>query len=303
MTIGEQQQAAVATRVDEATGTAERVEFRGAGRERVFSVQYTPATEPVGGLLVCPALASEFTQNYRREVLLARRLAEMGFVVERFHYRFTGNSDGDSANLTFDSMREDAVAATEHLRGLAPGLPLFLLGTRWGSLVAASAAASSDAGLVLGEPELDTARFFKDAFRARLVYDRKRGVEEPLTGAQLIERVRAGDPVEAMGHTIEPELFHSSEGRTLEGELGSTPRAIFVLQLGGTGVVGQALSSQIDRWSEAGFRVDVETVKGDETWWVIDERLNDMGDQPMTKRLIELTSAWLATSVGRQVEA
>jgi hypothetical protein len=66
-----------------------------------------------------------------------------------------------------------------------------------------------------------------------------------------------------MGHTIEPELFHSSEGRTLEGELGSTPRAIFVLQLGGTGVVGQALSSQIDRWSEAGFRVDVETVKGD----------------------------------------
>jgi pimeloyl-ACP methyl ester carboxylesterase len=98
-------------------------------------------------------LAREFAHNYRREVLLARALAVAGQAVLRFHYRHTGNSDGDGVDLTFDSMREDALGAIDALRSQAPKGPLTILGTRWGSLIAAAAAAHHpDAAVVLWSP-------------------------------------------------------------------------------------------------------------------------------------------------------
>ncbi len=217
-----------------------------------------------------------------------------GFAVERFHYRGTGNSDREGSDLTFGTMREDAVACLEHVLAESGATDGFVLGTRWGALPAASAAATDpDTSLVLWEPLLDAARFFKDAFRTRLVAERKAGVERPASGEELSGHLLAGEPIDVVGHTLEPGLYGSSIGRTVADELGPTPRTVLVLQIGPSSKLRPALSAQVERWRDTGFRVDVETIEGDETWWLIDERRHDEGDRPMTHRLVASTAAWI----------
>jgi len=290
----------VATRIDDANGTAERIELRGAEGRRVFSCVYLPPSRPRGAVLICPALHSEFTRNYRREVLLARRLAEEGFAVERFHYRGTGNSDGDGWELSFETMREDAANCLEHLLAESGLRTPYLVGTRWGALVAASvASAHPEAPVVMWEPLLDASRFFRDAFRTRLIFERKSGVERPSTGDELAQRLREGEAIDIVGHTLEGALYVSSADRTLEQELGVADRSMLLLQIGPSGTVRREYSEQSDRWRTAGLSVDVEIVKGDETWWLVDERWHDEGGRPMTKELIERTTRWfLARSMG-----
>ncbi|HET9333050.1 MAG TPA: alpha/beta hydrolase, partial [Gemmatimonadota bacterium] len=196
-------------------GVVERIEFRGPVGERMFTALYLPPSRPRGSVLICSPLHGEFMRNYRREVLLARRLAHLGFAVERFHYRHTGNSDGDDADLTYGSMTEDGLRCADHLRGEAGDSRLFLLGTRWGALVAASVAARHEgAGVVFWVPLLDGSAFFKEAFRSRLVLERKDAVQDPVGRKELESRLRSGEPVEGVAHSIKAGLFQTSEDRS-----------------------------------------------------------------------------------------
>lgn len=275
-------------------GTTERVEFRGPENERIYAFSYEPASPPRAAVLICPALHAEFTRSYRRDVLLARRLARDGFAVERFHYRGTGNSDGDSDGITVSTMRRDAAACLRHLEAWSGIDAPIVMGTRWGALIAASAASNHpSARLVLWEPLLDASRFFRDAFRTRLVNDRKSGVEQPETGKQLEGRLVAGEAVDLIGHSIHPALYESSVGLTLEGEVGSTPRSMLIVQIATLMSIRPDLARQVEGWRAAGFQVDIEAVEGAETWWLVDERWTEEGRQTLTNRLIDLTSVWV----------
>lgn len=273
---------------------AERAEFRGPEGEHILSFLHLPATTPRGAVVICSPLLGEFMRNYRREVLLARKLAQQGFAVERFQYRFTGNSDGDEEHLSFESMREDALGSIEHIRSEAPEGPLFLVGTRWGALIAAAAAAARpDAGLVLWEPLLDASRFFREAFRSRLVKAVRDGVEEPTTGKELEDRLRAGETVEVPAHRIHPAFYVSSVDRALGGELGTGPRDVLAIQVGPTGSVRPDLARQAETWRAAGLRIDLAAVRGEESWWLGEDRVHDGGKGSITGELISLTRRWL----------
>jgi alpha/beta superfamily hydrolase len=279
-------------------GSVERAEFTGKPGDRVFTYLHRPASTPRGAVLICSPLHGEFTRNYRREVLLARALARHGLAALRFHYRFTGNSDGDGANLTFESMRDDALAGLDRLRAEVPSVPLFLVGTRWGALVAASAAAAGpDVAVVLWEPLLDSSRFFKEAFRRRLVRDVRRDVEAPASGRALETRLEAGEGVDVVAHRIDPALYRSALGRTLEAELGSTPRHVLVVQVTPTGSVRPDLGRLLARWDEADLRVDVEILHGDHMAWLGEDRFEDEAAQTRTHELIDLTARWISERV------
>jgi alpha/beta superfamily hydrolase len=275
-------------------GSIERAELRGTPGACVFTYLHLPAGVPRGAVLVCSPLHGEFAHNYRREVLLARALAVAGQAVLRFHYRHTGNSDGDGVDLTFDSMREDALGAIDALRSQAPKGPLTILGTRWGSLIAAAAAANHlDAAVVLWEPLLQASRFFKDAFRSQLVRDARRGVEQATTSRVLEDRLRAGEGVDVLAHRLEPALYRSCIDRSLETELGPAPRRILVVQVGPTGSVRPDMTRLAERWRASGSRVETTGLKGDETWWLIEERGADEKDSA-TDALIDVTTTWVA---------
>lgn len=282
-----------ATRHDPTNGTTERIGFRGREGRRLFTCLYLPESTPRGAVLICASMHAEFTRNYRREVLVARRLVQEGFAVVRFHYRGTGNSDGEGREVTYETMRDDASASLEYLRAESGIDAPFLIGTRWGALVAGSIAASHPAlALVLWEPLLEAARFFRDAFRTKMVAELKLGVGKPATGKELAQRL-AGETVDVLGHSMELGFHESSKDRTLAEELGPTPRSMLLLQIGPSSTVRPDLARQAGRWRASGFRVDILTVEGDETWWLGDERWHDEGRRPMTRQLVESTTAWI----------
>jgi hypothetical protein len=53
------------------------------------------------------------------------------------------------------------------------------------------------------------------------------------------------------------------------------------------------LERQVERWRTAGLRVDVTAVRGEESWWLVDERWHDEAQRPMTKELLALTTSWV----------
>lgn len=285
--------AAPAARWVDHEGTVERAELLGAEGERMLTFLHMPAAKPRGAVVICSPLLGEFMRNYRREVLLARRLAQRGFAVERFHYRFTGNSDGDDEHLSFESMRADALESIEHIRNEVPDGPLFLVGTRWGALIAAAAAADRpEAGLVLWEPLLDASRFFREGFRSRLVKAVHDGAEAT-TGKELEDRLRAGETVEVPAHRVHPAFYLSSVDRVLGRELGTELRDVLAIQVGATGSVRPDLARQAEMWRDAGLAVDVAAIRGEESWWLVDERWHDEAKRPMTSELISETTRWM----------
>src|SRR4051794_5208246 len=98
--------AQVARRVDAERGIVEEAGFFGEGQQRVFGVTYLPKAGAEAGVVICPAVFSEYDTTYGLEVGLARALASRGIAVHRFAYRGSGHSDGEPAEMTFDTMRE-----------------------------------------------------------------------------------------------------------------------------------------------------------------------------------------------------
>ena len=132
-----QDQPAVMRRDD---GGHDEVEFFGDG-ELLFGCRHVPEGDVRAGLVVCPSILSDSGANYQREVRLGRQLAAAGIVVQRFHPRGTGHSDGDGSDLTLDSLIDDARAAVALLRERCDVETVMLLGTRFGALVAGAIAA------------------------------------------------------------------------------------------------------------------------------------------------------------------
>ena len=86
-------------------------------------------------LLLAPGL-DEKRAAHGALARLARALAAAGCAALRFDYRGTGDSSGESAEVTLGSMEADAAAAAGFLRGRSGGAALVLLGFRLGASLA-----------------------------------------------------------------------------------------------------------------------------------------------------------------------
>jgi hypothetical protein len=178
---------------------------------------------------MCPSLDPDLTVSYRAHVLFARVLAAKGIAVQRFHYRGTGNSFGDPAETTFETLREDALAAVEEARSDAGSAPLAFLGRGWGALVAASITdAFPSVPLILWEPVSEPARYYREA----LLAVKSRQVVEPI-GLPSVETSLEGLPpsgcVDVFGFALYSRLYESSKRRLLADDLGAGPRRVLML--------------------------------------------------------------------------
>jgi alpha/beta superfamily hydrolase len=281
-------------RLTDASGAQQIVHFFGPEAERRFGVVHLPATSAVAGVVICPALHSDFERTYRRDVLLSRALCERGYAVHRFHYRGLGNSQGTSSDSTFDTMREDALQAAERLRAIGGVDRIGFAGTRWGGLVAASAAAGDgSAPLVLWEPAVHAERYFREATRARAVRDAKEG-KPTSTWDDLRDEMDRTGSVDVLGYAIDAGLYRSAAGQELLGVLGNRSRPVLLVQMG----AGRGLRREYLHVAEAlgadGFEIETHSVEGEEHWWFVGGFWEAVETRASTRTLLDVTTGWFA---------
>ncbi|HEX2699663.1 MAG TPA: alpha/beta hydrolase [Acidimicrobiales bacterium] len=254
-------------RVDRVTGVVEQAAFvpQDDGTQ-LFVMVHEPPAEPRGGVLMFSSILADFMSNYQREVHLARSLAAAGLVVMRFHYRGTGNSDGDAADVTLGSLQDDGRWSVDFMGSRLGNLPLGLLGTRWGSLAAAAAARDLPTGpVVLCEPVVDASRYFVEAWRSRAMSAVALG-RTAGTGERLADVIVRQGYADVVGNVIHRALFDSAAGGGTLDEYDLARRPVLVVQFGGN-ELRPANRTLRDHLDGNGAAVETSTVDLQESWW------------------------------------
>lgn len=267
--------------------------MRASGGSTVFEVTYLPARPANLGVVICSSILVEQLTNYRPEVLLARGLAARGFAVQRFHYRGTGLSGGENTDATWETMCEDAAAATERLRSRAHVDGVAFIGARWGAAVAAAVARSYPAGpLVLWEPVLDGKRYFREMIRARLVRevkDRRFAGATDLWKTELAER----GWVDLLGYTLHRALYESGQGVDLEALLAGRRSSVLLIQFGRATTLRADYRQLQTSLSRQGASVDVRVLHEEPAWFFPGYVLTSVGD------LVGTVGSWLEAPATR----
>jgi pimeloyl-ACP methyl ester carboxylesterase len=285
----------IATRTDESSNATESVRFFGSGVDKMIGSLHQPDGSQTSGLVICSPILADFYGRYRHEVMLGRELAARGTPVLRFHYRGNGNSDGDEAAVSFDSLVEDARDAANALRAWTGVRDVTFLGTRFAGLVAAAAARLDGAKtVVLWEPVLEAGGYFREANRARLVQTASRGEGKGSTYDEMLQQLARGEVADILGFSLYPALFDSSSNRTLDAELGSDPVTLLIMQLGTRPELRKSYVVLAERLRALGHDVETRTVSLGEPWWMNAEGWTAVESRPQAQDLIHNTAEWIA---------
>ncbi len=289
----------LSSRRDSDTGIVEEVGFFGPHVSSIFGSTCLPAGEADAGVIVCSPIKSEFMKNYRNEVILARALAMRGLAVQRFHYRGTGHSGGESSTLTFERLVQDALSAADLLAERADVRQFAFVGTRLGGLVAAAAAARHGAApLVLWEPVLEPTQYFREVVRTRLIREIGTTTTAPrLSTTALLEQLRREGFIDVLGFSIDRSLYETACGHSLEGELGEQKRPILWVQFGRSQELRGGYAKAIDRLERSGFSVTVELVANEVAWWFQE---TERSTATWVDSLVATTSEWLSAAMSSQ---
>jgi len=288
-------------RGDTRTGVREEVAFFGPRKNRIFAYTHLPATKPIGGVVICSPLHAEFLHNYRKEVMLGRSLAAAGLAVQRFHYRGSGNSGGESKDVTLESMLVDTLAAVEFLETKSHVDSLAFLGTRLGVLVASAAAKRFDrAPLALWEPALDPEDYFREVFRAASIRELKRkqnGSSTRQRDRASVQELESNGFIDVLGYEVHWNLYRSFVGHRFPDELGEHPRDVLLLQLDRRDGLREEYSNVRTTLESQGFSVQARAIWANEHWWFSG---NPSHSASTLKAVVAATASWLNTTFKRR---
>jgi pimeloyl-ACP methyl ester carboxylesterase len=291
----------VASRTDQKLGLVEEAGFFDGG---LFGVSYKPTERTAGAVVICPAILSEYDHTYSIDVSLARALAARGIAVHRFHYRGSGHSDGEPSEMTFETMLQDAQTATARFSAEVGVEEPVLLGVRFGSLVAA-ALADADAGggspLVLWEPALSARTYFREAWRADMMFQINEGAKPATRDAfpALLERDKQ---VDVLGYPICKALYDSALERTLVGEAGERERRVLILRGGPPGSARVNLDQAVEELRGRGCDVDVEVLDDVLILWFQGPEMR-RNARPQVAALIARTVDWVERLAAKEAIA
>ena len=264
-----------ASRVDAKAGIREDIEFIGTGPERIFSTLHAPTGQAKGAVLLCSSILAELLSGYQEEVWLCRLLAEKGFAVRRFHYRGTGHSDGESEDITYEGLVEDARMVADHLRAETGLAGIGVIGTRVGAVVGATIVSEQPGmPLALIQPVLDLEKLFKEMGRARkisLLNEEGRSPDDgpPEDMFAVLERERS---VDVLGYTLTEPIYQSLKPHKLIDELGTNPRAVQLIEVAKRKTLSPEYQRFLDELAARGCDTDGKLVSDEIAWWFHDTR-------------------------------
>jgi len=283
-------------RADLATnGCRERPAFVGPIGGAVFACLHLPDKPARGAVVLCSSIAAEWKFNYRREVLLARRLAELGVAAARLHYLGTGHSD--DGEITFGAMVDDVERVRDWACGQADVEHVVYFGSRLGALVAAAAGRATGSPLACWNAPTTGAAYFREVFQIlRVGRLAGSGTVDDMPAAQ--DLLRSGQPLDVLGYTLGPALYLSASTLSFADELGSPPRRVNLIEIGDARQAQQA-AGYAASLRDQGFDVAASSVDDGRSWWL------DGADAPRADEhreavvtLVEETAIWLAAAGG-----
>jgi len=173
---------------------------------------------------------------YRQEVLAARAAAARGIPVLRFHARGHGDSAGSSADVTLETLVEDAQAAADVAKQRTGRGRVAWLGIRMGAIVAALAGGprsgrTDAAGFAFWEPVAKPADFFRQQLRTVLFSKVAGGQKPDATVDQLLARIAAEGELDVFGYTLRRALVDSFSPVTLADALAGVTCPVLLAQV------------------------------------------------------------------------
>jgi hypothetical protein len=268
------------------------VGFLRSDDEAIFAGLSLPQSAK-GAVVICSSLYEDFLRNYRREVLLSRALAAGGLAAARFHYRGSGNSEGDSEGLSFDRMVADAMTVGRSLREASGDPSIAYLGTRLGGLVAAAASkADGAAPLALWEPTVQPRSYFREAFMASSIRDLKRDPEAKSPMQDIVDVLHSEGRIDLLGYTVTRSFHDDLIGRSLMDEIGPEARPVLLVQVASEDRLGGSYERLANGLRGQGCDVVVETVAAEQSWWFTGARWVAEEHREGTKTLIDRTASW-----------
>jgi len=236
--------------------------FCGADSARMYVARH-PGTKPSGTTLVfCPPLHQEMVNTYGRLARWSKQLATRGYSVLRYHPLGTGESDGTHADVTLESLVNDAVTAQRLAREQIGGRRLGYFGLRVGATVSILAAAAEPADfVVLWSPLTNLRHYFRELLRSQVTSDaihrsRMRSTE------QMIADLEAGRNIDVWGYELSAGLYRQMKAMQA---LPDTPPARQVLWLARpTEEAGAA--PVVKRWQGLGSEVDFRVLPEPVFW-------------------------------------
>jgi len=279
-------------------GCRERPAFVGPPGSAVFACLHLPSRPASRMVLFCSSIGAEWKYNYRREVLVARRLSELGVAAVRLHYLGAGHSD--DGELTFGGMVDDVGRVRDWACRQVGVQQVIYFGSRFGALVAAAAGRDSSSPLACWDAPATGAAYFRDLFRIlRVGRLAGSGTVDDMPDAH--DLLCSGQYLDVLGYTVGPALYSSARTISFADELGLPPRTVKLVEIGDAPRAQQG-ASHVVSLAKRGFDVAASVVpEGGRSWWFHDPDWRPVEQREAVSSLVEETAAWLAAVACEQV--
>jgi hypothetical protein len=149
----------------------------------------------------------------------------------------------------------------------------------------------------LWEPVTDPVKYYRQIFRTRSMWS-VHGTDDSEPAVSALEEFRSTGSIDIVGYPIDANLYESVAAHDLVDELGTSPRPVLLVQLGGRGTLKRDLARLAETWRAAGSDVAAEVVDEDESWW-----LEHPGERQEKRTMnsspaIDVTIEWVTRVLG-----
>jgi len=281
-----------ASRIDRDRNLKEEVLVFEHDGAHLFGLLHLPLVVPKGlpraGLVICAPFAVEQVGASLLQVEAARVLASNGLPIFRFHYRGSGDSEGDPEEVTLSGQVSDALRAIDLLCERERLERVGLLGIRLGGTVAALAAETEPRVrvLVLWEPVVRPRAYFNEFLRAKIFSELMNHQQPSASVNQMLDEMRRTGQVEALGYLLHRRLFDDAVPVDLSRDLKAFLGRALVVQISRKAKVESAFEMLRQRLEGCGARCDLEVVIEEPGWFF------GVDTPYRSQRLIGLVWSW-----------